>query len=226
MNIGVLGTGTVGRVVGARLAELGHDVTTGTRDVAASLARTDPDRITEETFAEWHERNPRIALGTFAEAAVAGELLVNATNGAGSLDALRTAGEDNLQGKVLIDIANPLDPSSGMPPALFVSNEDSLGEQIQRSFPDLRVVKTLNTMNAFVMVDPSHLAGGAHTVFMSGDDASAKELVAQILRGFGWRDILDLGGIATARGPEMYLALWLRMWGVLGTGNFNISVAR
>jgi 8-hydroxy-5-deazaflavin:NADPH oxidoreductase len=206
MRIGVLGTGMVGRVIGARFAALGHGVTIGTRDVEALLSRTGPDPMGNEPFATWTAKNPRVALGTFAEAAAAGDVLVNATNGSGSLDALRSAGEDNLSGKVLIDISNPLDYSRGMPPALFVSNTDSLGEQIQRAFPGARVVKTLNTMNAFVMADPSLVAGGQHSVFVCGNDQQAKGEVPQILRSFRWEDILDLGDITSARGTETYLA--------------------
>lgn len=226
MKCGVLGTGTVGRVIGSRLAELGHEVTIGTRDVDTLLARTEPDAMGNEPFASWRGKHPEIGLGTFAPAAAAGELIVNATNGAGSLEALRAAGEKSLNGKVLIDIANPLDFSGGMPPSLSVSNTDSLGEQIQRAFPDVRVVKALNTMNAFVMADPSLVAGGEHTVFVSGNDEQAKAQVTEILRSFGWKDVIDLGDITTARGTEMYLPLWLRLWGALGTGTFNISVAR
>ncbi|MGZ8600133.1 MAG: NADPH-dependent F420 reductase, partial [Actinomycetota bacterium] len=163
MRFGVLGTGTVGRVIGARLGELGHDVTIGTRDVAAILAATEPNQITQETFADWHAKNTEVGIGTFAEAAEHGELVVNAVLGAHALDALRSAGESNLDGKVLIDISEPLDFSQGMPPSLFVSNTDSLGEQIQRSFPAVKVVKTLNTMNAFVMADPSVVADGDHS---------------------------------------------------------------
>jgi predicted dinucleotide-binding enzyme len=226
MRFGVLGTGTVGRVIGARLAELGHDVTIGTREVAVLLASTEPNQITQETFADWHAKNPGLGLGTFAEAAERGEVLVNATNGAGSVEALRVAGEANLEGKVLIDIANPLDFSGGMPPSLFVSNTDSLGEQIQRAFPALKVVKALNTMNAFVMADPSLVAGGDHSVFLCGDDAQAKEQVTAILRSFGWRDVIDLGDITSARGTESYLPLWLRLWGALQVPMFNIKVVR
>jgi predicted dinucleotide-binding enzyme len=222
----MLGTGTVGRVVGARFAELGHDVTIGTRDVAALLASTEPNQITQETFADWHAKNPGFELGTFAEAAEHGELLVNATDGAGSVEALRAAGEANLGGKVLIDIANPLDFSTGMPPSLFVSNTDSLGEQIQRAFPAVKVVKTLNTMNAFVMADPSLVADGDHSVFLCGNDAQAKEQVMEILRSFGWRDVIDLGDITSARGTESYLPLWLRLWGALQVPAFNIKVVR
>jgi predicted dinucleotide-binding enzyme len=149
----------------------------------------------------------------FAGAAEHGELVVNATNGTGSLEALRAAGEANLDGKVLIDIANPLDLSQGMPPSLFVSNTDSHGEQIQRAFPRVKVVKALNTMNAFVMADPSLVAAGEHTVFVSGNDEQTKAQVTEILRSFGWRHVLDLGDITTARGTEMHLPLWLRIWG-------------
>ena len=226
MRIGMLGTGTVGRVVGARFAELGHDVTIGTRDVAATLASTEPNQITQETFADWHAKNPGFELGTFAKAAEHGELLVNATNGAGSVQALRAAGKANLEGKVLIDIANPLDVSTGMPPSLFVSNTDSLGEQIQRAFPAVKVVKTLNTMNAFVMADPSLVAEGDHSVFLCGNDAQAKEQVTEILRSFGWRDVIDLGDITSARGTESYLPLWLRLWGALQVPAFNMKVVR
>lgn len=226
MKFGVLGTGTVGRVIGSRLAELGHDVTIGTRDVDSLLARTGPDAMGNEPFASWRGKHTEIGLGTFAHAAAAGELLVNATNGAGSLEALRAAGGGNVDSKILIDIANPLDLSGGMPPSLFVSNTDSLGEQIQLAFPTVRVVKALNTMNAFVMTDPSLVAGGEHSVFVSGNDEQAKARVTEILRSFGWKDVIDLGDITTARGTEMYLPLWLRLWGALGTGTFNISVMR
>jgi 8-hydroxy-5-deazaflavin:NADPH oxidoreductase len=224
MRVGVLGTGTVGRVIGARFAELGHDVTIGTRDMDALLARTEPDQMGNEPFVSWREQHAEVAVDTFAGAAASAELLVNATNGAGSLEAIRAVGEENLDGKVLIDIANPLDVSAGMPPSLFVSNTDSLGEQIQRGFPTLKVVKALNTMNAHVMADPSLVADGEHTVFVSGNDERAKGQVTEILRSFGWKHILDLGDITTARGTEMYLPLWLRIWGTLGSGTFNVAV--
>src|SRR5262249_7403772 len=160
-------------------------------------------------------------LGTLAEAAAHGELVVNATNGIGSLEALQAAGEKNLAGKVLIDLANPLDFSKGMPPSLTVCNTDSLGEQIQRAFPAARVVKTLNTMNAALMVTPRKLADGAHTVFVSGNDADAKKLVTELLESIGWQDIVDLGDITTARGAEMMLPIWVRLWGVTKTPMFS-----
>jgi hypothetical protein len=163
-------------------------------------------------FSAWLEKHPDIKVGTFAEAAAHGEIVFNATAGAASLDALRAAGAENLEGKILIDVANPLDFSSGMPPTLSVSNTDSLGEQIQRAFPGARVVKTLNTMNSNLMVDPSQVAGGDHHVFVSGNDQGAKAEVTRILQEwFGWKNVLDLGDITSARGPEMMLPLWLRL---------------
>ncbi len=165
-------------------------------------------------------------LGTFGDAAAHGEMVVNATAGAVSLEVLRQAGEENLNGKPLIDISNPLDFSKGMPPTLSVSNTDSLGEQIQRRFPEARVVKTLHTMNAYLMVDPIQLAGADHTVFVSGDDAEAKTTVTELLRSFGWTDLIDLGDITTARGTEMLLPVWLRLFGALQKPIFNFKIVR
>lgn len=140
--------------------------------------------------------------------------------------ALRAAGEKNLAGKILVDIANPLDFSKGMPPSLTVCNTDSLGEQIQRAFPEVKVVKALNTMNAYLMVDPQRLAGGDHTAIISGNDAAAKQRVTELLRSFGWQDIVDLGDISTARGTEMYLPLWARLYMSLGNPMFSIKIVR
>lgn len=226
MKVGVLGTGIVGRVIGLRFSSLGHEVTIGTRDVRALLAQREPDAMRNEPFVVWKEKNPQIAVGTFSEAAAAGGLIVNATRGAASLDALGAAGAENLDGKVLIDIANALDFSRGMPPVLSVFNTDSLGEQIQRAFPGARVVKTLNTVSPLVMADPSRVSGDDHTVFVSGNDEQAKAQVTAILRSFGWKDIVDLGDITTARGPEMYVPLWFRLMRALGTRTFNISLVR
>jgi predicted dinucleotide-binding enzyme len=196
----------------------------GTRDVDALLARTDPPPY-GESFADWRARNPDLPLGTFAEAAAHGEIVFHATAGGVSLDALNLAGAENLDGKILIDIANPLDFSQGFPPSLFVVNTDSLGEQIQRAFPGAKVVKTLNTVNAAVMVDPHAVGDGDHHAFLSGNDAGAKAEVTTILRDwFGWQHVMDLGDITTARGTEMLLALWLRLLGVFGNGMFNLKV--
>lgn len=226
MRFGVLGTGMVGRAVGARLITLDHDVMIGTRDVKRTQAAAEPDRMGNPPFAAWQRQNPDVKIGTFAQAATHGEIVVNATNGAASLQALRQAGEDNLDHKILIDISNPLDFSKGMPPTLSICNTDSLGEQIQRAFPQTHVVKTLNTVTASLMTGPNQLAGADHTIFLSGNDAGAKTRVTELLRSFGWKDILDLGDITTARGQEMYLPIWLRLWGPAKTPMFNVKVVR
>ncbi|HEX6887561.1 MAG TPA: NAD(P)-binding domain-containing protein [Candidatus Nanopelagicales bacterium] len=225
MQIAVLGTGSVGRALAARLDELGHDVTLGTRSPAATLSRSEPDPMGNPTFAVWGNDHPGVRLATFADAAADAELVINATNGSATLEVLDAAGEDHLGGKVLVDVSNPLDFSAGFPPTLFVKDSDSLGEQVQRAFPTVRVVKALNTMTASLMVHPESL-GATTTVFICGDDPAAKAAVTALLTAMGHRDVLDLGGIEAARGTEMYLPLWLRMMGALGTGMFNIRVVR
>jgi predicted dinucleotide-binding enzyme len=226
VRFGILGTGVVGKTIAVRLDGLGHDVIVGTRNPEETLSRTDPDQYGNHPFGAWQEEHPEVRLGTFAEAAAHGDMVVNATAGAVSLEALEQAGEDNLNGKILIDISNPLDFSKGMPPTLLVSNTDSLGEQIQRRFPEAKVVKTLHTMNAYLMVDPAQLAATDHTVFVSGDDAEAKARVSELLRSFGWSDIIDLGDITTARGTEMVLPIWVRLFGVLQMPIYNFKIVR
>ncbi len=226
VRFAILGTGVVGKTIAARLVELDHEVVIGTRDPAETLSRTEPDAYGNPPFSAWQQEHPEVKLGTFGEAAAHGEVIVNATAGAVSLQALELAGEANLNGKILIDIANTLDFSQGMPPTLSVSNTDSLGEQIQRKFPDVKVVKTLNTMNAYLMVDPAQLAETDHTVFVSGDHAEAKATATELLRSFGWTDIIDLGDISTARGPEMLLPIWLRLFGALQKPIFNFKIVR
>lgn len=225
MKIAVLGTGTVGRAIAARLDELGHDVTVGTRDTAATLTHTTPAGTGHPGYSEWAGLHPAIGLATFSDAASAAEVVVNATNGAASLDVLALTGAEHLDGKVLIDITNPLDFSQGMPPTLLVKDTDSLGEQIQRSFPGARVVKTLNTMNADLMVHPETLPEGS-SAFVSGNDADAKATVIGLLKEFGHTDVIDLGDITTARGTEMLLPIWLRLYGALGTAAFNFKIVR
>ena len=215
MRVGVLGTGVVGQTIGTKLAQLEHEARMGARSAD-----------NEKATAWVNSAGVRASHGTFADAASFGELLFNCTAGAGSLAALRAAGAANLEGKVLIDVANPLDFSTGMLPTLSVCNTDSLGEQIQRAFPGAKVVKALNTMNANVMVNPS-LVPGDHDVFVSGNDAGAKAQVTRILRDwFGWKNVIDLGDISTARGTEMLLPIWLRLWAALRTPNFNFHIAR
>jgi predicted dinucleotide-binding enzyme len=227
MNIGILGAGMVGQTLSGKLAELGHNVMVGTRDVDQTLANATPHPYGFPAFSVWVKEHPAVKVGTYAATAQHGELLINATNGNGSLHALQLAGEANLNGKVLIDVSNPLDFSQGNPPLLSVCNDDSIGEQIQRAYPQVKVVKTLNTVTASLMVDPQQLADGDHHLFISGNDAAAKAQVVAFLKDeFGWREILDLGDITTARGTEMYLPLWLRLWGALGTGVFNVKIVQ
>jgi 8-hydroxy-5-deazaflavin:NADPH oxidoreductase len=226
MKIGILGTGIVGRTLSARLAGMDHTVMIGTRDPSVTLARTDTDSMGNPPFREWVKLNPGIEVGEFAKAAAHGEMVFNCTSGMISLQALGMAGEMNLNGKVIVDCSNPLDFSKGMPPTLSVSNTDSLGEQIQRVFPRAKVVKTLNTVNARLMTNPDRLDGGAHSVFICGEDAEAKVQVSELLKGFGWRDIIDLGGIGSARGVEMMLPLWARIFGIFQNPYFNFRIVR
>lgn len=227
MNIGIIGTGMVGKTIAAHLAGLGHDVMMGTRDVNTTLAGTAKDVAGNPPFAEWQKLHPSVKLGSFQEAARHGEVIFSATSGSAALDPLKQAGAENMRGKILIDISNPLDFSRGMPPTMSICNTDSLGEQVQRAFPDVRVVKTLNTVNAFMMVNPRQIADGDHTIFVSGNDPAAKSAVAGYLREwFGWKDIIDLGDITTARGTEMILPVWVRLYGLLKTPLFNFKVVR
>lgn len=214
MKIGVLGTGVVGKAISTRLVALGHEVTMGSRSAGSEKAL------------EWvRATGAGASQGSFADAAKFGQLVFNCTNGAASLDALAAAGAENLEGKVIVDVSNPLDFSKGMPPTLFVFGDDSLGERIQRAFPKSRVVKTLNTVNCDVMVDPARLSG-EHDVFVSGNDPAAKAEVTELLASFGWKSIVDLGDISTARGTEAYLLFWLRAWGALKTASFNVKLVR
>lgn len=213
MKIGVLGTGSVGNTLATKFAALGHEVRMGARDAKNPKA------------AAWAQTaGAKASAGTFADAAAFGEIVVNCTNGAGSLDALSAAGADNLRGKILVDVTNPLDFSRGMPPSLFTGSNDSLGERIQKAFPETRVVKALNTVNAEVMVDPKKVPG-ASDVFVCGNDAAAKGEVTRILKEWlGWPVVVDLGDITGARGTEAYLLLWLRLWGAFGTPHLNVHV--
>lgn len=224
MKIGVFGTGIVGRTIAGKFAEMGERVLLGTRDVNETL-KPDVSNENRTAFLAWLDVHPNVTLTDFSQAAQEGEVLFNCTSGMGTLDALGLAGSDNLANKILVDVANPLDFSQGFPPSLSVCNTSSLGEQIQSVFPSIRVVKSLNTMTASLMVQPS-LIEGDHTVFLCGNDATAKVEVFKILQRFGWKEsnILDLGDITASRGLEMYLPLWLRLWGTLQNGVINIKI--
>lgn len=213
MNIGVLGTGIVGVTIGSKLIDLGHHVMMGSRsamnDKAADFVKNAGSRASH---------------GTFAEAAAFGEVIFNCTKGDAVIEILNMAGAENMNGKTLIDVSNPLDFSKGFPPVLTVSNTDSLGEMIQRNFPEVHVVKALNTMNCMLMVNPSQLKG-EHAVFLCGNNTVAKKQVTDILKNwFGWKEIIDLGDISNSRGTEMLLPLWVRLYGKYQHANFNFHL--
>jgi 8-hydroxy-5-deazaflavin:NADPH oxidoreductase len=217
MNIAVLGTGMVGNTIASKLVQLGHAIMMGSR-----AANSDNGQAWLRSVGGKGE------IGTFADAAAFGEIVFDCTNGANSIAALRLAGAANLRGKILIQVGNPLDFSKGMPPSLTVCNTDSQGEQTQREFPDVRVVKALNTVNCDIMIAPSRVPGD-HELFICGNDAAAKrEVTDRLCEWFGWRpgNIIDLGDITNSRGTEMFLALWVRLWGTLGTPHFNIHIVR
>jgi 8-hydroxy-5-deazaflavin:NADPH oxidoreductase len=212
MRIAVLGTGMVGRTLAPAFVRLGHDVIVGTRDPEATRRRGDWDLD--------------IPVASFGEVADGAALVVNATSGEGSLGALEAVGEEALADKVLLDVANPLDFSAGFPPTLTVKDTDSLAEQIQRAHPRARVVKALNTVNCAVMVDPSRAGDGETTMFVAGDDPDARAMVVDLLEQLGWHDVIEFVDLAAARGMEMWLPLWARLMGRLGTPDFNIRVVR
>lgn len=217
MNIAVLGTGMVGQTLATRLVELGHQVRMGSRTV------------THEAGQAWAEKAGSAAsLGTFAEAIGFGEVIFLAIKGDSGLEVLGAAGAVGVAGKTVIDVCNPLAFGNGPLPTLSVSNTNSLAEQLQQRYPGARIVKALNTMWCGVMVNPALVAGGDHDVFVSGNDPAAKEQAKTLLREFGWQEahIVDLGDISTARGTEMLLPLWLRVWQATGTGAFNFKIAK
>ena len=223
MKIAVLGTGMVGRAHAIRLVELGNDVTIGTKNVAKTLSVTNPDQMGNPPFSLWHKDHSQIKLMTFADAVKDADLVFEALHGSAVLNVLKPL-ESFLTGKILIDISNPLDFSKGMPPTLFVANTDSLGEQIQRALPKTKVIKTFNTVNAIIQVNPQLLANVDHDIFLSGNDAGAKADVNKLLQSYGWKNIIDLGDITTARGTEMMMPFWLRIFSSLKTPMFNYKI--
>jgi predicted dinucleotide-binding enzyme len=214
MKIGVLGTGVVGQAIGSKLVNLGHEVMLGGREADNTKA------------VAWSKDmgGQHALFGNFANAAEFGEIIFNCTLGTASLAALRMAGAQNLKGKILVDTANPLDYSTHLW-SLTVCNDDSLGEQIQREFPETFVVKSLNTINADVMVNPNRLSEGSD-VYLSGNSQDAKATITKILKDFGWRSVVDLGDITTSRGVEMYVILWRCFRLMVSSYHFNIKLVR
>lgn len=227
MKFAVIGTGAVGQTYAARLIELGHEVMVGTRDVASKLAEP-AKSASSKPFSEWLAENKSVQLGTFAEAAAFGDVILNVAEGRNAISALQKSDAKNLNGKVLIDVSNPLDFSKGMPPTMIpeLSNTNSLGEEIQKTFPETKVVKALNTMWVGFQVNPNLIAGGDHAAFICGNDADAKLKVKSLMNEFGWKDenILDLGDISSSRGTEAILPLWLRIMSAKQGGMFNFKI--
>lgn len=214
MKIAVFGTGDVGQAIATRLVSLGHEVRLGSRTA------------TNEKAKAWVEKTgAKASTGTYADAAKFGEWVFNCTLGAGTIEALKMAGEGALDGKIVVDLSNPLDFTKGMPPSLFLSNTDSLGEAVQRTFPKAKVVKTLNTMWNGIMVNP-RLLPDTHVNYLCGNDAGARGQVKELLKSFGWKDeeLLDLGDITNARGTESILPLWVRVYGATKSGAFNFKI--
>jgi 8-hydroxy-5-deazaflavin:NADPH oxidoreductase len=220
---GVLGTGIVGQTLAAKLASLGHEVRMGTRDVEAARSRTEPGPAGAQPLASWLAEHTQVMLTPFADAVASSEILINATSGSASVDVLRSINAEDLDAKILVDVGNPLDFSSGQLD-LSPGVTDSLGEALQREFASVRVVKALNMMTAAAMVDPGAVGGGEHTAFIAGNHDAAKTVVTTMLHSFGWRDVRDLGDIAAARGMEAYLVLWLRAMQTFGSPMFNIKL--
>ena len=213
-KIGILGTGTVGKTIGSALIKLGYEVKMGSRTM---------DNATAHEFAQ--SNGDKASHGTFAEAAQFADVIMNCTMGMASLQALSLAGREDLNAKTLIDISNPLDFSNGMPPSLSVCNVDSLAEQIQRAFPETNVIKTLNIVNCEVMVNPKK-TGGDPTMFVCGNTSNAKNIAIDLLKEFGWNDIIDLGDISNARGMEMILPIWVRTYVATKNGYFGFKIVR
>ena len=214
MKIGILGTGRVGQTLGGKFSSGGHQVFMGSRTSGNETARA------------WAAGNPSAESGTFREAASFGEIIFHCVKGEVSLEVLEKTGRKNLDGKILVDVTNPLDLSRGMPPSLLICNTESLGERIQEMLPETRVIKAFNTMNAEVMVNPGLLPGD-HDLFICGNDAATKSWFADFLaEEIGWKSILDLGDIKSPRGMEMILPIWINLYMKFQSGRFNFRVVR
>jgi predicted dinucleotide-binding enzyme len=218
MKIGILGTGMVGNALGTRLVQKGHEVTMGSRTANNEAARKWASSLGE-----------RARTATFQNAAAFGELVISCTGGMHSMEALKSVGAEPLRGKILIDVSNPLQQGKDGSITLGFCNTDSLGERIQKAFPETRVVKALNTVNCDIMIEPSRVPG-SHNLFICGNDAAAKKRVTQYLSDwFGWKpdNIIDVGDITAARGTEMMMPLWMRLFqGVIGHPHFNWQIVQ
>ncbi|MEM1360825.1 MAG: NAD(P)-binding domain-containing protein [Pseudomonadota bacterium] len=216
MKYAVLGTGMVGHTLASKLISLGHEVRMGYREA------------TNQKATDWADAHgPNAGYGTYASVANWAERVIFAVNGAKLLETADAVTDAGVAGKTVIDVTNPLDMSQGMPPTLIpdLSNTTSAGEQLQLRLPEAWVVKTLNTMNHLLMVDPGRLPG-EHDVFLCGDNDDAKANAIALLTEFGWNRPIDLGPLAAARGTEGMMPFWLRLWGTVGSADFNYRIVR
>jgi predicted dinucleotide-binding enzyme len=235
MKIAVLGTGGGGRAHAARLLELGHEVYVGTRDSQVTLGRTQPDFMGIEPFGQWAADYPAIRLLSFGDAAAAADFAINGIDGANAVRVLSGIA-DQLAGKTLMDYgvpyiynpeqAHPWPTPWGVMPAIDPVDHDSLGERIQRALPATKVVKACVTQEQETAVQPRSVAGGDHTMFIAGDHDDAKARVTELLRAYGWEDVLDLGPLVASRGMEMYAHLHSAIQFALGGARFGIKVMR
>jgi len=212
MKIGILGTGMVGETLGTKFVQLGHQVKMGSRTA------------NNESATKWVKAaGPNASQGTFADAASFGDMVFVCLKGAVFLDVAKTLGPNAAAGKVVVDVSNPLDFSSGSL-TLSICNSNSLGEEVQKAIPSAKVVKSFNTVNCEVMADPAK--GGNPTMFVCGNDAGAKKQFIDFIKTLGWRDIIDIGDITKSRGTEALMHLWMNLYGMFGTGHFGWKIVR
>ncbi len=208
MKIGILGTGVVGKTLAAKLNELGHEVMIGTRSVSETMAKTETDMMGSPPFKDWHTNNPKIKLGSFADAAQFGEMIILATHGVATTKAIDSAGTNNFKSKVVVDTTNPLDFSQGMPPKFAATLGNSLGGQIQKYIPEAKVVKAFNTINAYVMVSPKREEGDPD-FFVAGNDEEAKNKIKSLAEKMGWKRVIDIGDISNSYWLEAMTMFWV-----------------
>ena len=226
MKIGIIGSGEVAQAIAPKMLELGNEVMISARDTGMGKKREWGNLPSVmDWVVEREEEGLKGLGGTFREAAEFGELIFNCTSGAHSLEALQSAGAENLNGKILIDLANPLSFSDTGEVTLTICNTTSLGEALQAAFPDVKIVKTLNHVTSELMTNPGLLSVDTQ-LYIAGNDADAKAWVADTVlkKWFGWKNVLDLGGMESARGLEMYLILWLSLWKTVKTPIFNFKL--
>lgn len=230
MKISILGTGAVGKTLAAKFVSLDHEVMMGTRDPSQTLRKDEPDMLGNPPFHEWHSQHQQVQLATFPEAVAFGQVIFIALQGAAVTQTIKGCNSQDFHAKLVIDISNPLDFSQGFPPLMIpeYTHNTSLGEEVQKLLPDSRVVKALNTINALIMVDPASVNHGNHTLFICGNDLTAKQQLIGLLEQFGWQDqnFLDLGDISHSRGTETWLLLWARILGAIGTAQFSVQVVK